>query len=220
MSTHLHNNKIMVENGHYFDSYETLPRWIIHWYQIDKILSLKRNKVLEVGPGNGIVSRYLRLCGLCVRTVDIDNRNSPDILADVINLPIESESFDIVSCCEVLEHMPYDKFNLALTEIYRVTSAFAIISIPAPFAGAAFSINLPKTPIFKFHLGMPLFVNKKFDGEHYWELGRWGYPLKRIRRDIESTGFEILHEKRPALSLFCYFFLLQKPVIAKNGKNK
>ena len=30
-----------------------------------------------------------------------------------------------------------------------------------------------------------------FDEEHYWEIGKAGYPLNRIVRDIQKVGFKI-----------------------------
>ena len=132
------------------------------------------------------------------------------LLSDVVYLPFKKNSFEIILCCEVLEHIPYSEFEQALFEIYRVSNEFAVISLPAPFVSAAMALNLPHLPVFKLHAGMRYFTAKKFDGQHYWELGRRGYPLKRIKNAMKNVGFNILYEFRPTLSLFCYFFVLKK----------
>ena len=199
-----------VKEGHYLGRYESLPMWINHWHQIQAVLQLKRNKILEIGPGNGVVSQFLEKCGLKVLTCDIDFHNKPDALSDVLYLPFRRNSFEIILCCEVLEHIPYSEFEQALFEIYRVSNEFAVISLPAPFVGAAVALNFPHLPVFKLHAGMRYFTAKKFDGQHYWELGRRGYPLKRIKNAMKNVGFNILYEFRPTLSLFCYFFVLKK----------
>lgn len=201
---------LQVEEGHYGASYETLPMWINHWHQIQEILGLKRNRILEIGPGNGVVSYFLKKCGVNVFTTDIDFRNEPDVLSDVTYLPFRQGSFDIILCCEVLEHIPYNQFEKALKEIYGVSNEFVVISLPAPFVGAAMALNLPRLPVFKVHVGMPYMTEKKFDGQHYWELGRLGYHLRRIRNAMKNAGFNIIKEFRPPLSLFCYFFVLKK----------
>ena len=53
-----------------------------------------------------------------------------DIVGDVTQLPIREQSFDVVLCSEVLEHV-YDH-SLAITEIYRVLKkgGEAILTIP------------------------------------------------------------------------------------------
>jgi SAM-dependent methyltransferase len=201
---------IQVKEGYYGGSYESLNMWINHWFQIQEVLQLNKNRILEIGPGNGVVGYLLKKCGLNVFTSDIDFRNKPDVLGDVSYLPFKQCSFDVILCCEVLEHIPYNEFENTLKEIYRVNNGFVVISLPAPFVGAAVALNLPHLRVFKFHAGVPYFKEKKFDGQHYWELGRLGYSLRRIKKAMKNAGFDILKEFRPTLSLFYYFFVLKR----------
>lgn len=54
-----------------------------------------------------------------------------DCHSDITNLHFESDSFDIVSCCHVLEHIPKD--NKAIEEIYRVLRRDGVAFIQVPY---------------------------------------------------------------------------------------
>ena len=52
----------------------------------------------------------------------------------------------------------------------------------------------------------------KFNGEHYWEIGKAGYPLSKIIMDIQRAGFKV--EKTYRVFEFPYhrFFILKKVI--------
>lgn len=54
-----------------------------------------------------------------------------DIQSDITNIPIESESFDVVLCTEVLEHVPYPID--AVKELARVLKKNGELILTAPF---------------------------------------------------------------------------------------
>ena len=54
--------------------------------------------MLEIGIGNGFVSKYLKERKIKVTTVDIDERLNPDIAGSVLELPFAKGSFDVVAC--------------------------------------------------------------------------------------------------------------------------
>jgi len=49
-----------------------------------------------------------------------------------------------------------------------------------------------------------------FDGEHYWEIGKFGYPLKKIVEDIQRAGFEVKKTYRVLEFPYHRFFVLRK----------
>ncbi|NNF19774.1 MAG: class I SAM-dependent methyltransferase [Flavobacteriaceae bacterium] len=73
--------------------------------------------VLHFAPEQAFYKRFRQLDNLQYTTTDL---NSPlaDVKADICELPFESESFDVILCNHVLEHIPDDK--KALAELYRV----------------------------------------------------------------------------------------------------
>lgn len=50
----------------------------------------------------------------------------------------------------------------------------------------------------------------KFGGEHYWEIGKTGYPLDRIINNIKKKGFNIERTYRIFEHSYHWFFILKK----------
>jgi SAM-dependent methyltransferase len=89
-------------------------------------------KVLHFAPEQAFYKRFRKLSNLQYTTTDL---NSPlaDIKADICNLPFEDNSFDVILCNHVLEHIPDD--TKALQEIYRILkpNGWAILQIPQDY---------------------------------------------------------------------------------------
>lgn len=192
-------------------TYNSKDRWVSYWYQIRKVLQFNPKSVLEIGPGSKTVTDMLRKAGIGVTTADVAPDLVPDIIASVTKLPMPDDSFDLVLAAEVLEHLPFVEFPLALTEIHRVSKRYAVISLP--HAGYVFSLEFKIPLLRKVELiyKLPFFWKTHvFNGEHYWELGKRGYPVRKIKQIIITNGLKILecglHADDPAH----YFFVLEK----------
>ena len=184
--------KIQEKKPLYFETnYASPERFASYGYQFKEILALKPKNVLEIGIGNGIIAYMLKKGGIDITTIDIDESLEPDIIAAVTNMPFSDESFDIVACFEVLEHIPFEYFIKALKEIRRIVLRYAIISLPD--CKHCLRLYLPKIGRRFFLLDHPFFrpPDHKFDSEHYWEINKKGYPLKKIIDMIEKAGFSI-----------------------------
>jgi len=87
------------------------------------------HKVLHFAPEQAFYSKFKKLKKLEYTTTDL---NSPlaDVKADICALPFKDNSFDIILCNHVLEHIPNDK--KAISELYRVLkpSGWGIFQIP------------------------------------------------------------------------------------------
>jgi hypothetical protein len=197
--------------GHYYsEKYNDKFRWLNYWYQASEVLRLKPANILEIGSGSKTVSDYLKRNGINVVSLDIDDSLSPDIIGSVTDLKMfKDNEFDVVLCAQVLEHLPFRDFERSLKEIKRISKK---IVLSLPHCGPYFKLNFhvpllgEKTFIFKISG-----LNKnKFSGEHYWEIGERGYPLKKIIKNIESLGLKItktfLTKERP----FQRFFIIEK----------
>jgi SAM-dependent methyltransferase len=86
-------------------------------------------KVLHFAPEQAFYKRFRKLENLDYTTTDL---NSPlaDVKADICNLPFEDNSFDVILCNHVLEHIPDD--IKAMKELYRVIKpgGWGIFQIP------------------------------------------------------------------------------------------
>lgn len=77
----------------------------------------KPAKLLHFAPEQAFYKRFRKLGHLDYTTTDL---NSPlaDVKADICALPFEDNSFDIILCNHVLEHIPDDQ--KAMKELFRV----------------------------------------------------------------------------------------------------
>ena len=205
--------KLQVEPDHYFDkSYDSKERIISYWYQAREIIELNPNKVLEIGIGNGFVSQYLKNRKINVMTLDIDERLEPDIPGSILDIPFANGSFDTIASYELLEHMPYDDVKKALSEIHRVSQKYAIISLPDCTLAYRFCLSIPKIGMINKLIPVPRLKAPQhvFDGQHYWEIGKAGYPLNKIINDIQKTGFDVERTYRLFENPYHRFFILKK----------
>lgn len=195
------------------ESYNSKERFISYWHQINEIIKLKPESILEIGVGNMFVSKYLKDREYNIVTLDIKEGLESDVIGNVLNMPFDDNSFDIVSCCEVLEHLPYQDFRTALLEIFRVSKSHAVLSLPDATRNVCFFIKVPKIrePL-RIFLNIPKLMKRlhTFDGAHYWEIGKRDFSLNKIICDIKKTGFTV--EKTYRIFEYPYhrFFLLNK----------
>ena len=193
-------------------TYDTKERFCSYWHQIDEVLQLKSSKVLEVGVGNSFVTRYLQGMGTNVTTLDIAYALRPDVSGTVLTLPFKNDSFDTVTCYQVLEHLPYEEFSESLRELARVSQRHVIISLPDITTVYKVYIELPRIKPIKKLIPHPFprATTQVYNGAHYWEIGKNHYPLERIVRDIEKSNLNITKTYRVFEFYYHRFFILSK----------
>jgi len=195
-------------------TYDSKKRFCSYWHQIQEVILTNPRQILEIGIGNGFVSKYLKERQFQIVTIDVDEKLKPDIAGSVLGIPFVDESFDAVVCYEVLEHLPFQNFADALREINRVTRAHAVISLPDISGFYIVYLDLPiigeiKKLITRPTLKLP---PNKFDGYHCWEIGKATYPLKTIKSVIKNAGFDIRRTFRVFECPYHRFFILEKVV--------
>ncbi|MFA6289080.1 MAG: class I SAM-dependent methyltransferase [Opitutaceae bacterium] len=178
-----------VSKNHYgFSNYITKARFLSFWCQINEVIKFNPKRVLEIGPGSGVVTQILRQQGIEVVTVDYADDVGADVVASVLDLPFPDASFDVVICCQVLEHLPFVDFIPALNQIRRVAVMGAVISLPHTGRYWRYLFSIPKLGEWQFGLDLQFMPQKhEFDGQHYWEIGKRDYPISRIRECLKGV---------------------------------
>ncbi|MBC7556952.1 MAG: class I SAM-dependent methyltransferase [Chryseobacterium sp.] len=137
----------------------------------------KKYKVLHMAPEQSFFKRFRKMKNLDYLTADLF---SPivDVKADILDLPFENESFDVVFCNHVLEHIEDDK--KAMSELYRVMKpgGWGIIQVPM-------KNSLEKT-YEDFTIKDPKERQKHFG---QYDHVRW-YGMDYFQR-LESVGFNV-----------------------------
>tara|TARA_B100002051_G_C16744327_1_gene646466 strand:+ start:1724 stop:2353 length:630 start_codon:yes stop_codon:yes gene_type:complete len=201
-----------VEKRHYaFESYFYPGRWMSYWYQIKEIVSRDDiNSVLDVGPGTSVLQAILneQKPNLSYQSLDIADDLHPDIKGSVTDIPLKDNAVDLATAFQVLEHISFDDFEVALQEMKRVSKRYVFISLPHYGPSLEFRLKLPKFAEFKFAIKLPRPITHVFCGQHYWEIGKKGYSASKIR-SILNTHFDILDEYIPHENQYHRFYIMQ-----------
>jgi len=202
------DNNIQVDKTHYdFKSYMPLQRWCSVWYQLCEINKLKPSNTLEIGPGSGLLKEVGRVYDFHIKTLDIDPELMPDYVGSVTAIPIGDYAFDLVCAFQVLEHLVYEDALMAFAEMVRVSKKNILISLPDAKTGIGIKLYVNKIGAYKTSLNNPLYVPQEhaFDGEHYWEIGKRGYNLNKIKNDFTKTANLIKTYRVPEMPYHRFF---------------
>jgi SAM-dependent methyltransferase len=150
-------------------------------------------KVLHFAPEQAFYKRFRKLTNLDYTTTDL---NSPlaDVKADICDLPFQDNSFDVILCNHVLEHIPDD--TKAMTELYRVMKpgGWGIFQIPQDLSRAVTfeddSIRDPKerARIFGQYDHVRVYGRDYFD-----KLSAAGFKVNPVDYTSELSAEEIDH---------------------------
>ena len=205
-----------VEKEHYdFLSYLSKARWNSYYHQIEEVLKNNSQNALIIGKGDGIVPDILKKQIEEVKIFDIAEDLQPDYLGNILEMSnIINKKFDSILCCQVLEHLPFDKFEQCISELSKVTDKQVIISLPQKNIFFNIGFKIPKIPKIDINIYIPRFYKnftfeKDGNGEHYWELNVKNYPVIRIRKILEKY-FILKNEYTVKENSYHRFFILGK----------
>lgn len=167
-------------------AYTTRGRWSSYWHQIRLVLERGAETCLVVGKGDGIVPYVLERAGVRTTTADIDPSLEPDTVSDVRSLPFRAGSFDCALAAQILEHVPFETLDRALSELRRVTRSFVVVSVPQRGRAWELAVKLPFLPALKAGGVLPARTRHRFDGQHHWEVGARDFRRRRLEAALGS----------------------------------
>ena len=98
------------------------------------ILPSDINNILDVGCGNGLITNQLpnslHVVGLDRSEEALKYVKKETVLGDILQIPLDDESFDLVICNDVLEHLTSEEREQALRELARVSRQYILITVP------------------------------------------------------------------------------------------
>ncbi len=90
--------------------------------------------VADLGCGSGLfvaeIGKTRRAVGLDWSLEALKRFTGAAVAGDIGETPFRDGTFDLVTCSEVLEHLPVDDFQNAIQEITRLTKRWLLITVP------------------------------------------------------------------------------------------
>ena len=178
----------------------SLERHRLLWLYLDNETNFLNSslKVLHVAPEQVFYKKFKKLKNWDYLTFDL---NSPiaDIKGDLTSTNFKDESFDLIICNHVLEHIKDDKS--ALNEIYRVLkyNGTSILQVP---------INVRRKKTFEDSTIKSKIQREKYFGQ-YDHVREYGLDFKDR---VEQSGFKV--------QMINYSKKISKDLIIKYGLMK
>lgn len=148
-------------------------------------------KVLHFAPEQCFLKRFKQLKNLDYTTTDLLSPIA-DVKADICNLPFDDNSYDVILCNHVLEHIPDD--TKAMKELYRVMKpgGYGIFQIPQDlsrdktFEDDSITDKAERTRIFGQYDHVRIYGLDYFD-----KLRTIGFKVDEVDYTAELTPVEV-----------------------------
>ena len=201
-------NRSSYYNEHYFEAKQLYSLSA----QINCIYNLKPTNILEVGKGNGFVSDFLRKAGYSVTTFDINPSLNPDIIGDVMELDkyFSNDEFSLVTCSEVLEHIPFKNFQKVLAELSNISKEHVFLTLPRcqrTFLDFRFRIKVKGIPLIEKSIFLAS-SKRRILAEHHWEVDSCKSTRKKEIIKVLEKYFYIKYFRRFELNPYHQFISL------------
>jgi hypothetical protein len=191
-----------LSSKHEWNAYYSRKRIVQQWMQLHLLDVVDCEKILEVGPGLGLVTSLLANVGYEVHTLDRVPRafaypDVPHLERDICNLRSdEIAGYDAILCCETLEHLDWERVGSVLSTFRASGAKYLIVSVPYMAFQISFDIYLNRTTFRQYFSMKKLLWRRGFAAEppggHQWEVGYRNYPLRVWEAQLETNGWSIL----------------------------
>lgn len=195
------------------EGYFSKEQWLSHLCQINTVKSIQPESVLEIGCGNGIVTSMLKNHhNIETTTFDINANLKPDVLGSITELSrvLNNKTYELILCAEVLEHLPFELFDICLEEINKTSIKYVVLTLPIAGRYPIFMHGRIYRKSFNWRLRIP---SSKIPDEHHWEINSSkNTNLKTIKEkinkyfDIKKSCYVDGHPRH-------YLFVLEKQML-------
>jgi len=149
------------------------------------------SRILDIGAGSNKYKKHFSDCEF--KTQDFKQYGEIDYVSDIVKIPVPDQSFDVVICTEVLEHVI--RPDLGMAEISRVLKPGGTAYITTPFRAGIHCLP-------HYHSGL-----SEFWYQHYLE--KYGFSEIEIKAKKGFFAFYGQETLRSAIMIVKspYFFL-------------
>lgn len=148
-------------------------------------------KVLHVAPEQAFYKRFKNQKNLTYITTDLYSPLA-DVKADLCALPFEDDSFDVIFCNHVLEHIPNDA--QAMRELYRVMKkgGWGIFQVPQDINRAhTFEDDIITDPAERTRIFGQYDHVRVYGLDYFDRLRQVGFEVEEITYSTHFTAEEI-----------------------------
>ncbi|MCR4693174.1 MAG: class I SAM-dependent methyltransferase, partial [Firmicutes bacterium] len=106
------------QKAYHSESYLGKKQWDTFLFQIKTIYKelpppTNEHSILEIGYGSGFTNVVLKELGYAIESLDINNNLNPTYVGDISTKNFHlHKKYDCILCAEVLEHIPFEKFDI------------------------------------------------------------------------------------------------------------
>lgn len=117
------------------EGYRSSERELLRAADLLRLLPEQGSVALDIGARDGYFSRLLadrfeQVVALDLTKPTIEHPRIKCVAGDVTCLEFSDDSFDLVLCAEVLEHIPSEHLVAACQELARVTRGHCLVGVP------------------------------------------------------------------------------------------
>ena len=171
----------------------SLERHRLLWLYLDRETNILNQslKVLHVAPEQVFYHKFKQFQHWNYTTTDLYSPLA-DVVADICNLPFEEQSFDLILCNHVLEHISNDR--KAMMELYRILKEGGTLIAQVPLdenRQITFEDNSISDPSERTQFFGQYDHLRVYGQDYYQKLASVGFSVERVFLQKDLTQEEI-----------------------------
>lgn len=148
----------------------------------------KEAKILDAGCGEGVLVEEYKQKGYSIEGIDLNYESEYVRRGNILELPYSENTFDVVLCLDVFEHLAFKDQPICLREIKRVL-----------VGGGQLLISIPN--LAHLNSRFRLFFKGELDKSDIETNHIGERPMKENVKLLQDAGFEIIKRKGITLTV-------------------